>query len=252
MGNLDLNQKKISEIVGENYVYASVLHHFGIQFYDYSEQTLNQVCKEKGISMEVLINVLESAVENEQSEEVALVSYPIELVIEYLKHTHYVFIKRKLPYITSLVADLPNVTGKFLDIVKDLKFVFPLFVEDFIRHIHEEEDTLFSYVMLLKNVTANSYNPSKVYYEMEKYSIQQCAINHDVHDDEMKGIRNITNNYKLEENTPLHIKVVYSEMESFEKSLITHARIEDEIFFPKALLLEREAKTVLQQKVRSN
>jgi regulator of cell morphogenesis and NO signaling len=87
---------------------------------------------------------------------------------------------------------------------------------------------------------------------MEKYSIQQHAINNDIHDDEMKGIRNITNDYSLDKNTPLHIKVVYAELESFEKSLITHARIEDEIFFPKALMLEREVKIILQQKMRSN
>lgn len=202
--------------------------------------------------MEALINGLESAVEKDESEEIALVGYPVELVIEYLKHAHYLYVKRKLPYIASLVADLPDFIKEFTDIVKDLKFVFPLFVEDFIHHIHEEEDNLFNYVLLLKNVTNNQYNPSQVYYEMEKYSIQQHAIDHDVHDDEMKGIRNITNGYALEHNAPLHIKVVYAELESFEKSLITHARIEDEIFFPKALMLEREAKTILQQKVRYN
>lgn len=249
---MDLIQKKISELVGENYVYASVLHHFGIQFYDYSEQTLRQVCQEKSISMNALINGLESAIEKDETEELALAGYPAELVIEYLKHAHYLFIKRKLPYIASLVSDLPNIPGKFEGIIKDLKFVFPLFVEDFIHHIHEEEDNLFDYVILLKNVISHSYNPSQVYYEMEKYSIQQHAINHDVHDDEMKGIRNITNDYSLDKNTPLHIKVVYAELESFEKSLITHARIEDEIFFPKALMLEREVKIILQQKMRSN
>ncbi len=249
---MNLIQKKISELVGENYVYASVLHHFGIQFYDYSEQTLRQVCQEKSISMNALINGLESAIEKDDTEELALAGYPAELVIEYLKHVHYLFIKRKLPYIASLVSDLPNIPGKFEGIIKDLKFVFPLFVEDFIHHIHEEEDNLFDYVILLKNVISHSYNPSQVYYEMEKYSIQQHAINHDIHDDEMKGIRNITNDYSLDKNTPLHIKVVYAELESFEKNLITHVRIEDEIFFPKALMLEREVKIILQQKMRSN
>jgi regulator of cell morphogenesis and NO signaling len=249
---LDLNQRKISDLVGENYLYASVLHYFGIQFYDYSEQTLHQVCQEKGICVEALINGLESAVQVDESEEIALVGYPIDLVIEYLKHAHYLFIKRRLPYITTLVSDLPENSGQYLSIVKDLKFVFPLFVEDFIHHIHEEEDSLFQYVMLLKNVTSSRYNPSQVYYEMEKYSIQQHAINHDVHDDEMKGIRNITDDYHVEEDAPLHIKVVYAELESFEKSLITHARIEDEILFPKALMLEKEVKSLLQQKVRSN
>jgi len=248
---LDLNQIKISELVGENYVYASVLHHFGIQFYDYSEQTLHQVCQEKGICMDALINGLESAIETDESEEVALIGYPVDLVIEYLKHTHYLFVKWTLPYIASLVTDLPKIPGKFEGVVKDLKFVFPLFVEDLIHHIHEEEDNLFNYVMLLKNVKSD-YNPTKVYYEMEKYSIQQHAINHNIHGDEMKGIRNITSDYSFDTKTPLHIKVVYAELESFEMSLITHARIEDEILFPKALMLEREVKILLQQKVKSN
>lgn len=249
---MDLNNKKISDLVGENYVYASVLHYFGIQFYNYSEETLAQVCREKGICVETLTTGLESAVDVDELDEVTLVGYPVDLVIEYLKHAHYIFIKRRLPYIASLVAELPNEESSYQHIVKDLKFVFPLFVEDFIHHIYEEEDNLFGYVAQLKKVLLKQYNPSKLYYEMEKYSIQQHAIEHDAHDDEMKGIRNITDDYTIDDNAPLHIKVIYAELESFEKSLITHARIEDEILFPKALVLEREVKMVLQQKVRSN
>ena len=249
---MDLNNKKISDLVGENYVYAAVLHHFGIHFYDYSEETLQQVCQEKGICMEALTSGLESAVDVEELDEITLVGYPIDLVIEYLKHAHYIFIKQRLPYIASLLSDLPVGVGDYQNIVKDLKFVFPLFVEDFIHHIYEEEDNLFGYVELLRRVLNSDYNPSKLFYEMEKYSIQQHAIEHDVHDDEMKGIRNITNDYSTSAEAPLHIKVVYAELESFEKSLITHARIEDEILFPKALMLEREVKQVLQQKVRLN
>ncbi len=249
---MDLNNKKISDLVGENYVYASVLHYFGIQFYNYSEETLLQVCQKKGICMSTLISGLESAVDVEEMDEVALVGYPIDLVIEYLKHAHYIFIKRRLPYIASLISELPNTSTRYHPVVKDLKFVFPLFVEDFIHHIYEEEDNLFGYVAMLKKVLIKEYNPSELYYEMEKYSIQKHAIEHDVHDDEMTGIRNITNDYSIAKNAPLHIKVLYAELESFEKSLITHARIEDEILFPKALVLEREVKMLLQQKVRSN
>ena len=250
--SLNINNKKISDLVGENYVYASVLHHFGIQFYNYSEETLQQVCQAKGICVETLVSGLESAVDVEELDEVALVGYPIDLVIEYLKHAHYIFIKRRLPYIASLVSELAPTTGPYQQIIKDLQFVFPLFVEDFIHHIYEEEDELFGYVRLLKQVQNKSYNPSVLYYEMEKYSIQQHAIEHDAHDDEMKGIRNITDDYAINDKAPLHIKVIYAELESFEKSLITHARIENEILFPKALVLEREVKLTLQQKVRLN
>ncbi len=56
MGNMDITrQKKINELVNENYVYASVLHYFGIKFYQYSEKTLEQVCQERGLNQQQLI-----------------------------------------------------------------------------------------------------------------------------------------------------------------------------------------------------
>ena len=109
----------------------------------------------------------------------------------------------------AYLAIVPVGAGDYQNIVKDLKFVFPLFVEDFIHHIYEEEDNLFAYVELLRRVLNSNYNPSQLFYEMEKYSIQQHAIEHDVHDDEMKGIRNITNDYSISAEAPLHIKVIY-------------------------------------------
>ncbi len=243
---------KIAELVGENYVYASVLHYFGIQFYRYSDKTLQQVCAQKGICVDKLVAGLESAVAAETLDELSLMKYPIDLVVEYLKHAHHIFIKRKLPYLASLIDHLPSRTGAYQTVIRDLKFVFPLFVEEFIQHIYQEEDNLFGYIALLDQVIKNNYNPSILYYEMEKYSIQHHAIEHEVHDDEMEGIRNITKNYKIKARAPLHVKVVYSELKAFEESLVTHARIEDEILFPKALVLERQVKTIFEQKIREN
>ncbi len=66
MGNMDITrQKKINELVNENYVNASVLHYFGIKFYQYSEKTLEQVCQERGLNQQQLISNLESVGEGE-------------------------------------------------------------------------------------------------------------------------------------------------------------------------------------------
>ena len=58
--------------------------------------------------------------------------------------------------------------------------------------------------------------------------------------------------YATTETTPLHIKVIYNELKDFEKSLITHARIENEILFPKAMSLETRVKQSFYSKVSSN
>ncbi len=87
---------------------------------------------------------------------------------------------------------------------------------------------------------------------MEQHSLQKYAVEHEEHDDEMRGIRKITNNYHCHNQDPLHIRVVYAELQAFEKELITHARVENEILFPKALILEQEVKRAIRSKINFN
>jgi regulator of cell morphogenesis and NO signaling len=87
---------------------------------------------------------------------------------------------------------------------------------------------------------------------MEKFSLQNCSIEHESHDDEMAGIRKITKDYHLTSDAPLHIKVIYSELINFEKSLQTHARIENEILFPKAMALENQVRILVAEKIKLN
>jgi regulator of cell morphogenesis and NO signaling len=78
---------------------------------------------------------------------------------------------------------------------------------------------------------------------MEKYSIQYFALDHHTHDDEMKGIRDITKEYSIPLSASTHLKVVFEELQALEKDLILHAKIEDEILFIKALQIEKQVKT---------
>lgn len=87
---------------------------------------------------------------------------------------------------------------------------------------------------------------------MEKHSLQNCALEHEAHDDEMAGIRRITKDYFITPDAPLHIKVIFTELINFEKSLQVHARIENEILFPKALSLENEVKQIFFTKAKWN
>lgn len=251
MSKLSLKDTRISELVDQNYVHAYVLYYFGIQFYEYSTLTLEQVCIQRGLRVDQVIREMESPSYLREAE-LPLVSYPIDLIIEYLKHSHFLFIKHKLPYIARLVENFKANHADYLPIERDLKIVFPLFVEDFIEHIYEEEDTLFTYIQALERATKGNYLPTRLYYLLEKNSVQKFAMGHDAHDDEMEGIRNITKDYFLGEHAPLHIKVLYNELKGFEQSLITHARIENNILFPKAMALENKVKVAFFETAKFN
>lgn len=247
-----LKYKRIEELVEQDSVRAQVLYYFGIKFFEYPKHTLEQVCHEKGLMVDSVVRELESAAANFKEEDIPLMSYPVDLIMEYLKHTHFLYIKHKLPYIARLVDSFKANCEEYEAVEKDLKVLFPLFMDDFTSHIYEEEDTLFKYIRLLEKAIQGKYNPSILYQMMEKYSLQKCAIEHEAHDDEMIGIRKITNNYHLTPHAPLHVKVIYSELISFERSLQNHARVENEILFPKAMALENEVKKLFFERARFN
>lgn len=251
MSRTSLKDTRISELVEQNYVHAYVLFYFGIRFYEYFELTLEQVCKQQGLRVEQVIRELESPTHLRESD-LPLVSYPIDLIIQYLKHSHYLFIKHKLPYIARLVESFKAKHIQYQSVERDLKIVFPLFVEDFIEHIYEEEDTLFHFIQTLDKASRGNFIPTRLYWQLEKNSVQKFAIEHEAHDDEMEGIRKITHDYHIDHETPLHVKVIYNELQAFEKSLITHARIENEILFPKAMALENKVKQAFFEKTKLN
>jgi regulator of cell morphogenesis and NO signaling len=241
MDKFSLKNTRIRELVDQNYVRGYVLYYLGIRFYEYSELTLAQVCEQRGLRVDQIIRELESP-SHLKDEDLPLTGYPVDLIIEYLKHAHFLFIKYKLPYIARLVESFKAQHDDYLQIERDLKIVFPLFVEDFIEHIYEEEDTLFHYILALENSLKGNFSPGKLYYLLEKNSVQKFAMEHEAHDDVMEGIRKITRDYKVSATAPLHVKVMYNELRAFEQSLITHARIENEILFPKAMDMESNVK----------
>jgi regulator of cell morphogenesis and NO signaling len=70
-------------------------------------------------------------------------NYPIDLIIEYLKHGHlYYLLSISCPYIGQLGGKVSGQPSglQYDQVEKDLKILFPLFLEDFIHHIYEEED----------------------------------------------------------------------------------------------------------------
>lgn len=244
---------KIESLVSSNYIYASVLYYFGIDFYNVSNDTLEEVCKKNGLNTHQVITRLEQEAKKSNKNALReLINYPINLIIQYLRHAHSVFIKKDLPYIAHLIEHLPPQENKHCGVVKDLKIVFPLFAEDFIHHIYKEEDSLFSHVEQLLQAHQQGFLTAKQYLMVEKSTLQQFAIEHAEHDDEMTSVRKIAKHYQLQPDAPLHLKVIFSELQNFEEKLRIHALVENHILFPKALQLEDQVIKKNKEVIKNN
>ncbi|MGB0523500.1 MAG: iron-sulfur cluster repair di-iron protein [Flammeovirgaceae bacterium] len=240
---------KILDIVDQNYIYATVLRFFGIDFYKHPEQTLEQLCRKKSIDLNKLLKHLQLALKQPSLLQSNYLSdYSVDVIIEFLKDSHRQFIWHQLPYVADLIANIDLIHFDHPELARDLKFVFPLFAEDFIRHVYEEEETSFAYILRLHEaLEGNEFNPGALFFDLKHNSIQQFAEEHLEDDDEMHGIRELTNNYQITDQTSTYTKVIYSELKKFEVNLQLHANIEDNILMKKGYELEVQAWEVLDE-----
>ncbi|MEM6831018.1 MAG: hemerythrin domain-containing protein, partial [Bacteroidota bacterium] len=160
--------------------------------------------------------------------------------MEYLRHAHYQFIKERLPFITYIAKNCESIG--FNELLSE-------FVEDFIKHIYEEEDSVFRYVKVLRNIKKGVVaNPMKELIPYRKFSLKHEMDHHDG-DDEMKAIRSL-----IESIVPVTLKerVLVNEVKALDRELLYHAEIENKIFFPKAIELESEVNNHLKSFSRLN
>jgi regulator of cell morphogenesis and NO signaling len=249
--NQDFEKATVTELVSENYVLAAVLHYFGISFYQYPSDSLEKVCKKHKVNPRVLITELETWAKRKDPSPEELYLNPIELLVAYLKKKHYYFVRQELPFLSNLISGIQP-EADFSALMADMRIMFPLFVDDFIHHIHEEESRLFKRIELLQDIEDGQFKTQDALTILEKDPVHLLADQHEIHDDEMEGIRRLTKDYFLDEKAPLTMKVLYHELQNFERELSIHAKIEDELLFPKAVELEKEALRKIRKTIQTN
>ncbi|MEX0882499.1 MAG: hemerythrin domain-containing protein [Cyclobacteriaceae bacterium] len=247
----NLHKKSIGELVRANFGLAGILHNFGISFFQHEQNSLEEVCSNHKVNPAQVISALENWAKNIEPTTEELYLHPVEVLVGYLKKKHRYFIRQELPFLSSMVEGI--LAGpKYEGLLADLRLMFPLFVDDFIHHIHEEEDTLFKRIADFQKIDKNGIPLADAVQIFELPAIKNMAMEHEDHDDEMEGIRKLTSDYYLIEAAPMAMKILYYELQKLENELIIHAKIENDLLFPKAVELEKEVKRKLLSLIKLN
>jgi regulator of cell morphogenesis and NO signaling len=216
------------------------------------DKPLLQIASRAKITIEELISLLSKAPEPEMPARLDTLSLP--MLIGCLRHSHHLFIKQRLPYLKVLVSALDSLDKDALpaQLQADLNLVFPLFSRDFIEHIYEEEDTLFAYTLSLHKAVHEGLSSKIALHLTNRPSIAAHAAAHLKQDDELTGLREITNGFVAWPGIPLILRLLYHELSVFESELHLHAQIENNILFPRAVSLEGYLRTHLSGISRYN
>ena len=87
---------------------------------------------------------------------------------------------------------------------------------------------------------------------METHSIAAYAADHKAAYNVMSGIKTLTSKYAVSAKSTILQNVIYAELQAFENKLIIHSQVENDVLYPKALLLENQVKKHFQELIKLN
>lgn len=229
----------VNEIISFSRGLESVLERFGFEKAELNKQ-LEELCLQKGTNPDFVVEVIKAFCDHYPFPAKKLSTFPLPLILDYLRKTHRYYLDKKIPELElSFIAlgrdysfthpQLLVLAGLFMDYKKEL-----------VEHIDLEEFILFPFIEELVKVKQGKKNFRG--RGLDKYSIDAFCHEHHHEEEILTGIRRSIEVRFRKQKTPLPFRIFLNQIECFEKDLLCHSRIEDEVLFPLASMLEKELK----------
>lgn len=229
----------VGDVVAQDYTKASVFEKYGIDFCCNGDKSINDVCSSKKIDADALITELEAPVQVSGGADKGYNSWPLDLLADYIEKTHHRYVETKVKEITPYLDKIVKVHGEHHPELAEVQELFKISAGEFAMHMKKEELMLFPQIR--KMVKAKEKNESfKASFGSLQTPIKGMLDDHDHEGDRFKRISELTNHYTTPEDGCNTYRLTLGMLHEFEHDLHLHIHLENNILFPKAIVMEEE------------
>ncbi len=219
---------KMSDLICDNYSLLQVMSRFGLSL-GFGDKTVKEVCQMNGVDYRTFLTVVNFVEEgysrmNDDSDDIS-----IPALVDYLRQSHIYFLDFSLPSIRRKLLDSIDYSEKEV-VVLMLNF-FDSYVSEVRKHMEYEEKTVFKYVDdLLHNQAPKNYQ------------ISTFSKHHDQISEKLTELKNIIIKYCPSNANNNLLNAALFDIFACEEALDSHCKVEDLLFVPAILKLERRVR----------
>jgi len=243
METIVISEPKKAQTVGEmaanDVRKAEVLTKFGIDFCDRGGISLKTACIELNLDINVVEDALIKSTQN-HNYSFEFNKWDPDFLLDYIYYQHHVFFYKEYPAISKLLQKVVTRHCKTYPDLDNVRSLFFALERELIGHFAEEENIVFP---LIENVLQATESGAYI----AKASIKQLdALLHGMERDHkdageiLSKLRQVTNNYTPPEGACTNFKLLYYKLKSLEEDLQQHIHLENNLLFPKVLVMKRE------------
>ncbi len=234
-----LNNTTVAELVANDYRTAEIFKKHGIDFCCGGKKSIAKVCREKNISAEELEKEILTLQNQPKDAARNFNEWTLVFLVEYILNVHHTYVNKNLNLITEFAEKVARVHGEHSPETKEIAKLWKDVAMELTMHMKKEELQLFPYIKNLERFSKEELEefPSS-HFGTVKNPIRMMEQEHDLAGNIMKQIQLLSNNFIPPDYACNTYRVLYAKLQEFQNDLFQHIHLENNILFPKAILLE--------------
>jgi regulator of cell morphogenesis and NO signaling len=241
---MDLKQT-IGSIVAEDYRTAMAFSKWGIDFCCKSGSSLADVCTQKGIHTDVVIEALwEARHQPEEPLDRHVRYWSATELAEYIERQHHGYVRETAQALGAYLKKIVSVHGRRHP---ELQEIFALFTEaavELLGHMVKEETVLFPAIKRMEGIAPQcGILDTPFFFGKVEDPISMMRLDHEAERGRFARIAALSNNSTPPEDACNTYRVAFAKLKEFEADLHRHIHLENNILFHKAVALQAQLKS---------
>jgi regulator of cell morphogenesis and NO signaling len=224
---MQLAERRIGEIVTEDFRSAHLFSKYGIDFCCGGKKTLKEACEIAHSDFRMIESELKTLSVNGKADSHAKELNLLEL-IEYIVSKHHTYTRETSTIISNYLNKIVQVHGDKHPEVIQISQVMHELIAELLPHLQKEEAVLFpAMISIYKNEDA------RISLEQIHHPIQAMESEHEKAGLLIKELVTLTDHFAIPAHACTTWRVCYQTMSEFIQDLHTHIHLENNILFPK-------------------
>ena len=228
---VDLSNKTLSQIVTDHYQTARVFEKYRLDFCCQGKRSLSAACQAKEIPVEEVLTELYNVLADE-TEKSGFDEMSLQELAGYITRVHHTYVKLNAPIIGNYILKVATKHGDRFPYMVEVYQLYAELIEELHEHMAKEETQLFPRITLMELNASQNGNTAIL-----NAPIEVMKQEHELAGELMSKIRILTNDYTAPEQACTTFRLTLDSLKAFEEDLHKHVHLENNILFPKTLLL---------------
>ncbi len=232
-------ESTVAEVVTENIKTADVFKKYGIDFCCGGGISIKKACEKHNIFYADLVKEL-STLDHPVSNAYNYDAWKLDFLIDHIENIHHSYVQESTQIILQYAAKVAKVHGHHYTEVLEINKLFNTVAQELAVHMKKEELILFPFIKQLVKADKEGREVKVPHFGTVNNPIKMMEDEHENAGDIFKEIKQLSNNYMPPEGACNTFKALYAKLNEFESDLHQHIHLENNILFPKAIVLEQK------------